>query len=112
MSLAQVEYFVAVAEEKSVTRAAARLHISQPPLSRSIRLLEEELGANLFERRARGVELSSEGETFMPYAREILRSVQRAKRAFGSPPTAGGGVGPEGRPPSSSHPTSSRRAED
>src|SRR5690606_19895241 len=82
MSLAQVEYFVAVAEERCVTRPAARLHLSQPPLRRALRRLEGELGATLFERRPRGVELSTQGEKFLVHAREILASVERASRAF------------------------------
>ena len=71
-------HFIAVAEELNVGRAAIRLHMSQPPLSRSIQQLEESLGVQLFSRSYQGVELTSEGEVFLAEARKILQMVDRA----------------------------------
>lgn len=78
MELRHLRYFVAVGEEENVTRAAARLHVSQPPLSRQIRDLEEELGVALFEHGAKTVRLTEAGKAFLPEARAALQRVEDA----------------------------------
>jgi LysR family transcriptional regulator, benzoate and cis,cis-muconate-responsive activator of ben and cat genes len=80
MSLAQLTYFVAVAEEQHLTRAASRLHISQPPLTRQIRDLETELGVALFARTPRGMSLLPAGEALLARARQILELVELARQ--------------------------------
>jgi DNA-binding transcriptional LysR family regulator len=78
MELRHLRYFIAVAEEQNVTRAAARLHVSQPPLSRQIRDLEDELGVALFNHGAKAVRLTEAGRVFLLEARAV---VQRADEA-------------------------------
>jgi DNA-binding transcriptional LysR family regulator len=78
MELRHLRYFVAVAEEQNVTRAARRLHLAQPALSRQIRDLEEELGATLFERGAASLRLTDAGRVFLDEARAVLRRVDEA----------------------------------
>jgi DNA-binding transcriptional LysR family regulator len=80
VSLSQIQYFVAVAEEGHVGRAALGLRIAQPAVSRQIRRLEEELGTALFVRTPRGMKLSSPGELFLEHARTILGAVSAAER--------------------------------
>lgn len=82
MSLEQVRAFVAIAEAGSIGRGAERLRISQPPLTRKLRALEEELGTALFVRTPRGVRLSPDGHRFMNHALRILDAVDDAQRAF------------------------------
>src|SRR5258706_15199708 len=71
MDFRHLRAFIAVAEESSVTKAAARLHISQPPLSRHIRQLEEELGITLFVRHRQGVRLTEAGASLLEKAKVL-----------------------------------------
>jgi LysR family transcriptional regulator, hca operon transcriptional activator len=82
VELRHLRYFVAVADAGSLTVAAEqRLHTSQPSLSRQIRDLESELGAQLLTRRARGIELTPAGRTFLDHARLVLSQVDAASEA-------------------------------
>ncbi|MGW0071457.1 LysR family transcriptional regulator [Streptosporangium sandarakinum] len=83
MELRQLEYFVAVAEERSFTRAAERVHISQSGVSAQIRRLERELGAELFDRSARVATLTVAGKAALEHARAALAAAGAAGRAVG-----------------------------
>ena len=79
MELRHLRYFVAVAEEKNFTRAAARLHIAQPPLSRQMQQLEETLGVELIEKGSRPLRLTEAGAFFLAHARPLLDQVRDLK---------------------------------
>jgi len=81
MELRQLRYFVAVAQELSFTRAAQRLHVAQPALSRQIRQLEEEIGCQLLERDRRGTHLTEAGRVFLAQACALLEQSERAVEA-------------------------------
>ena len=82
MELRHLRYFVAVAEAENVSRAALKLHVSQPPLSRQIRDLEDELGFLLLKRTAKSVSLTEAGRTFLNEARAVLqRADEGVKKA-------------------------------
>ncbi|MFF0000356.1 LysR family transcriptional regulator [Streptomyces avermitilis] len=83
-----LRYFTSVAEELSFTRAAERLFISQPALSKQIRMLEKQLGAVLFERDRRTVRLTAVGKALLPHAREVLAAWQAAEAAVEEVKTA------------------------
>ncbi|KST61894.1 LysR family transcriptional regulator [Mastigocoleus testarum] len=80
MELRQLQYFLAVAEELSFIRAAERLQMAQPPLSRQIRQLEIELGIELFYRTKRRVELTNGGQAFVVEANQILARIEQGIR--------------------------------
>ncbi|MFG6441986.1 LysR family transcriptional regulator [Roseateles sp. LKC17W] len=81
MDFRHLKYFVAVADEQNFTRAAERLHISQPPLSRQIQDLEEELGTPLFERGSRPLKLTDAGRFFYGHATRLLEQAAQAVRS-------------------------------
>jgi DNA-binding transcriptional LysR family regulator len=81
MELRQLRYFVAVAEELNFTKAAQKLRVAQPALSRQIRQLEEEMGVELFERGRTGARLTKGGRAFLPEARAVLNQTAKAVRA-------------------------------
>src|ERR1035437_10427783 len=78
MELRHLHYFVAVAEEENVSRAALKLHVSQPGLSRQIRDLEDEIGFQLFERSAKSLRLTAAGKVFLTEAHAVLLHAEDA----------------------------------
>ena len=92
MELRHLRYFVCVADELNFTKAARRLRVAQPALSRQIRRLEEELGGSLLERDSRGVRLTNAGKAFRAEAGTILRQSEQAVRVARQ--TGGGERGP------------------
>src|SRR5260221_11562977 len=104
MELRHLRYFIAVAEELNFSRAAERLHVSQPPLSRQIRSLEAELKIKLLDRNTQGVRLTRVGHTVLARSRKLVRdaeslrveaqmiekeSREEVRIGFRPPPTAG-----------------------
>ena len=79
MDLRQMRYFLALAEERNFTRAAARLHMAQPPLTRQIRALEDDVGATLFVRSPKGVTLTEAGQALFDEVPNLLALAARAK---------------------------------
>ncbi len=89
MELRHLRYFVAVAEEENVSRAALKLHVSQPALSRQVRDLEDELGFQLLERSAKSVRLTDAGREFFKESRAVLKRVEDAVMAARAIATGG-----------------------
>lgn len=89
MDLRHLRYFMAVATERSFTRAAERLGVAQPPLSRQIRELEERLGLQLFDRDSRPLALTDAGRLLLDHAQRVLVSVEQLRRAMQNFATSG-----------------------
>ncbi len=100
MELRHLRYFVAVAEEENVSRAASKLHVSQPGVSRQIHDLEDEIGFLLFERTGKSVRLTAAGKIFLGEARDILAhtadAVEKARAGLESPAEMNVGYVPSG----------------
>lgn len=82
MELRVLKYFLAVAREENITRAAEQLHVSQPAVSRQIAQLEEELGIRAFERKGKRVTLTEEGRLLRRRAQEMLDLAEKTARDF------------------------------
>ncbi len=82
MTLQQLKYIITVVKCGSITEAARRLYISQPSLSNSVKELETELGIEIFNRTARGISLSSDGEEFLSYARQVIEQTELLEQRY------------------------------
>ena len=83
MDIKALKYFLAVAQEQNITRAAEKLCMAQPPLSRQMKLLEEELGVTLFVRGNRQIQLTEEGYYLKQQAEEIILLMERTQQQLG-----------------------------
>ena len=100
MELRQLEYFIAIAETGAFSRAAVRLCVGQPVLSRQIKALEQELGTELYYRTGRGIVLSEAGRILEQHARGVLETTAGARRAISALGSAPAGRVVIGMPPS------------
>lgn len=91
MEFHQLEAFVAVARERSFTRASLRLHLTQPAVTRAVAALETELRTRLFDRLGRSVQLTPSGETLLRYAERVLKLTEEAKAAVSDIETGSAG---------------------
>ena len=100
MELRHLRYFVAVAEEENVSRAALKLHVSQPGISRQVRDLEDEIGFPLFERSAKSVRLTAAGKIFLNESKAVLQhaadAVNKARAGIATPAEINVGYAPSG----------------
>ncbi|MDH5545937.1 MAG: LysR family transcriptional regulator [Gammaproteobacteria bacterium] len=91
MDIREIRAFVAVADQRSVSRAAEQIHLSQPAVSKRIASLEEQLGTRLFDRVGRNVLITEAGQTFLPHARHILHSIDDGRKAIDNLASSVGG---------------------
>ena len=84
MNLTALKYFVEVAKEGSISRAANNMHVTQPTITRQLKLLEEEVGQSLYIRHAKGIELTKAGIILQERGREIIKIEQTALLEIGN----------------------------
>jgi len=89
MTLQQLRYVTAVADARTISKAAQKFYISQPSLTNSIHELEQELGLTIFHRTNRGVVLTPEGDVFLGYARQVLAQVGLIEEKYLALPRSG-----------------------